>query len=62
MDKDGNFIGYKKYDKSIVYFESYKEFTKIKHDELEDYGRLIFDINPPVSYPYTSVLSIEQIP
>ena len=30
MDKDGNFIGYKKYDKSIVYFESYKEFTKIK--------------------------------
>ena len=45
MDKDGNFIGYKKYDKSIVYFESYKEFTKIKHDELEDYGRLIFDIN-----------------
>ena len=22
--------------------------------------RLIFDINPPVSYPYTSVLSIQQ--
>ncbi len=25
-------------------------------------NRLIFDINPPVTYPYTSVLSIAQIP
>lgn len=25
-------------------------------------NRLIFDINPPVSYPYTSVLNIEQSP
>lgn len=38
----------------IVYYSSIVNDTKN--------NRLIFDINPPVSYPYTSVLSIEQTP